>query len=229
MIQEIKRVLSKLGLYLLYSFLNKSEVEVSVRSVGNEEFFLEGDKFIGKSMLLRESLRNFGYSIGGFYVDRLKDETDEIVGFVLKDAKELFNPEKTDEIIKEHCFLRMDNGKRRRNLAVFEHFGKQLLRDASHSQSDIILLDEIGGIELLVPSFTAELMKLTAQPRKILGVFKSDKNYQRQRQNSQKKLDIAEQREKLRTQICLNNGEIIELTEENRTQCEKKVQDFLRQ
>ncbi|MBP2097934.1 nucleoside-triphosphatase [Enterococcus rivorum] len=194
-----------------------------------EKFFFEGDKFIGKSTLLKKCLRYSDYSISGFYVDRLLNEKAEITGFVLRDAKALFKTEFGQEDCKEHCFLKIENGQRIRNLAVFEHFGTQLLQEAQSNKSEIVLLDEIGGMELLIPNFTGELMELMTQRRKILGVFKSDKNYQRQRRNSLEKLNINDQRQKLREQIYLHNGDILELTEKNRNQCEKKLQDFLMQ
>lgn len=193
-----------------------------------KNFFLEGDKFVGKSTLLQEAIRAAGKSISGFYVKRRIDEQGQIVGFELRAAKELLQKEANLEPIDEHCFIQTENGKRTRNLQVFETWGKFLLEEAKTNSADLILLDEIGGIELLSQSFTNELLTTIQQPQKIVGVFKSDVNYQRQKKHTIEKLEIGRQRAQLKQTILKNEGQILALNEYNFAEIKKQLSEFLK-
>ncbi|OTN89975.1 hypothetical protein A5819_002473 [Enterococcus sp. 7E2_DIV0204] len=193
-----------------------------------KNFFLEGDKFVGKSTLLQEVIRATGKSISGFYVKRRIGEQGQIVGFELRAAKELLQKEANLEPIDEHCFIQTENGKRTRNLQVFETWGKFLLEEAKTYSADLILLDEIGGIELLSQSFTNELLTMIQQPQKIVGVFKSDVNYQRQKKHTIEKLEIGRQRAQLKQTILKNEGQILALNEHNFAEIKMQLSEFLK-
>lgn len=192
-----------------------------------EKIFLEGDSFIGKSTLLRKCLEKEDISVAGFYVERRLNSMKEIIGFELKNVKELMW-KKTSFPIDSNCFIWSEKGKKIRRLEVFETFGVQLLEEAINSSTDIILLDEIGGIELLSARFYQNLLALIQQPRKIIGVYKSENNYQRQKKMAVEKFNIDVQREHLRNQICQNKGKIVELTEENSVYVENMLSQILK-
>lgn len=193
-----------------------------------KNLFLEGDKFIGKSTLLKEVILATGRSVSGFYVERRINNLGQIVGFELRSAKEWLqqNPDRTP--IDDHCFIQTKDGRRTRNLQVFETFGKALLEEAKSRSADIILLDEIGGIELLSKSFTDELLVTIEQPKKIMGVFKSEANYQRQKRHTLEKVEIDQQRMQLRQEIIENDGQILPLTEEIVEESKKRLIEFLK-
>lgn len=191
------------------------------------KFFLEGDKFIGKSTLLKEMIVEANLSIGGFYVRRSIDEQGQIVGFELRAAKELLEDKSTLKEVPDHCFIQTENGKRTRNLKVFETFGLDLLREAKTGVAEIILLDEVGGVELLAKNFTQELLTVMQYPRKILGVFKSEVNYQRQKQHTKDQLEVGQQRAIVRQEICKNKGQIVTLNNDNFQLVQKQLIDFL--
>lgn len=193
-----------------------------------KNFFLEGDKFVGKSTLLQEVIRAAGKSISGFYVKRRMDEQGQIVGFELRAAKELLQKEANLEPIDEHCFIQTESGKRIRNLQVFETWGMALLEEAKTNPTDFILLDEIGGIELLSQKFTNELLTTLQQPQKIVGVFKSDINYQRQKKHTVEALEIGRQRAQLKQTILKNEGQILALNEHNFAEIKKQLSEFLK-
>ncbi|MFD1899319.1 nucleoside-triphosphatase [Enterococcus termitis] len=190
-----------------------------------KQLFLEGDKFIGKSTLLQTVLKEMALPVSGFYVERRRDEQKRIIGFELKPASELLLSEKSSAVA-DHCFIQMKQGKRSRNLTVFETYGCSLLQEARRSKQ-VILLDEIGGVELLSKSFMKELYLTLNQPQKIIGVFKSDKNYQRQKQHTLESLDIDEQRETLKEAINVADGQIRTLTEQNHQMVEAELRHFL--
>lgn len=145
----------------------------------------------------------------------------------MKAASELSVSTNSLENVDHHCFIQTKDGKRSRNLAVFEEFGCELLRKARQS-GQIILLDEIGGVELLSDRFTKELHTTIQQVPKILGVFKSEKNYQRQKQHTVEKLEISHQRESLKQEIFKADGEIIPFTHENQDSLETRLRLFLK-
>lgn len=154
--------------------------------------FLEGPKMLGKSTLLREQLLIGDYHVGGFYVQRLLSETDEVMGFQLRAANLLLPLTSSYHWSEDHCFLRRKDGQMVADLAVFEEFGQQLLEQALNQSYDVVLLDEIGGLELQVKGFYRSLTQLLKSTKKIVGVYKSAENYQELAHQQQ--LQIAPQR-----------------------------------
>ncbi|EOH98845.1 hypothetical protein UAY_02114 [Enterococcus moraviensis ATCC BAA-383] len=189
-------------------------------------FFLEGNKFIGKSTLLREAIRATNSSVSGFYVERNVNSKGQIIGFELRDAKELIQekPNKTPNL--DHLFIQTKNGKQTRNLNVFDTFGKRLVEEAKNSQADVILLDEIGGIELLSKPFTTALSLLIQQPRKVIGVYKSESNYQKQ--HMRQSFEVEHQRKVLRQTILKDEGQLVALNRENYFSVKKQLIEFLK-
>ena len=191
-----------------------------------KNFFLEGDKFVGKSTLIQQVIKDMKIPVDGFYVNRMINEQQEIVGFELRSASELSLVQNEISERKEHCFIVNKNGEKRRDLTVFDGFGRKLLSKASISEN-IILLDEIGGVELLSDSFAEDLYQIFKLPKKIIGVFKSEKNYQNQKLHTSKKLEITQKREHLKKVILESDGEIMTLTQKNRQLIQEKLRYFL--
>lgn len=185
-------------------------------------FFLQGEKFIGKSTLLQEALKEHK-NLTGFYVERIIDETGEILAFELRDAREIVD--KSFKQIKTINQFIVKKPQPARNLEVFENFGCQLLEQARKA-SGPILLDEIGGIELLAPEFTKSLMTLLKENRPILGVLKSEDNYQNQKKNSKQPLNIDVERELLQNEI-LKYGQVRTLDRMIYQEIKSKLQRFL--
>ncbi|MTD38114.1 hypothetical protein GIX45_05585 [Erwinia sp. CPCC 100877] len=188
-------------------------------------FFLEGERFGGKSTLLQQCIREANLTVNGFYVKRIIED-GAIQGFELRDARELLGQRSITK--KEQWFIKEIDGKRRRNLTVFEDFGCTLLKEARTATCDLLLLDEIGGIELLVPTFTKELIQTLKRPIKIVGVFKSEKNYRHQKAHIREDFNLAEQRAIVRKQLEAD-GQILELTQDNYFLIEKQLRAFLKQ
>lgn len=189
-------------------------------------FFLEGDRFVGKSTLIKQKVLASNQTASGFHVLRRMTETREITGFELRSVTDWFDDEKAFQLKDEHLFLSFDSGKKIRDLTVFDQFGIELLTQAAACETELIILDEIGGIELLVDDFTELLFSLLKQPRKIIGVFKSEANYQRQKRNSPFALAVEERRNELR-QLLLERGEIVQMTTENHECTAQKLEHFL--
>ena len=191
--------------------------------------FLEGDKFVGKSTLIKEVLQGYERHPAGFYVERRRNENQEVIAYELCAAASLYDAQIREEVVGEerNYFLTTDGNKRSRNLDVFQEMGVSLLRQALAAPEDqIVLLDEIGGVELLCESFTETLFQLLQRPGKVIGVFKSERNYQQQRRNSTQPLAIVHQRAKLIHQLY-NTGDLITMTPSNRDEMKQRLVDFL--
>lgn len=191
-----------------------------------KNFFLEGDKFVGKSLLIQQLLKEMKIPVSGFYVQRIMDQQKKTVTFELRAASELSLIKNKISTKKEHCFIANKEGEQKRNLSVFTGFGCTLLQEASASEK-MILLDEIGGIELLSDSFSENLYAIFKQPKKIIGVFKSEKNYQNQRINSLEKIKISQQRQRLKDAIVASDGDIITMNQFNHQEIADKIRHFL--
>ncbi len=170
-VHTIDRVFQVSGLWVAF-------IKIDRKADGVMKFFLEGPKLIGKSTLLREQLLKTDYRVGGFYVQRLLSENDQVMGFQLRSAESLLLKTSSYEWTEEACFLRRVNGQMVPDLKVFETVGRHLLEQAVNQSFDVILLDEIGGLELQVPDFYRPLLQLLNSSQKIIGVYKSFENYQ---------------------------------------------------
>ncbi len=138
--------------------------------------FLQGDSQIGKSTLLARNLKPYLQYTGGFFVQRLT-ESGAPRGFCLCAVSDPL-PELTVplESAAGTVFMRhLPEG-----TCLFpEVFGRQgaaLLSEAALKGKRLILLDEIGGIELLQPEFHRALYRVLESGMPCIGVIKSPRN-----------------------------------------------------
>ena len=117
--------------------------------------FLTGPIGCGKSTAISQALGEKLPTLGGFLTRRYREP---YLHFTLEspDGKQ------------QETFLDFATGKPRLNISAFETLGIQLL------QGDILLLDEIGGIELLCPEFLHALETLLDKQIPIIGVMKGE-------------------------------------------------------
>ena len=115
--------------------------------------FLTGPIGCGKSTAIQRALGKKLPFCGGFLTRRYREP---YLHFTL---------ESPDGSRKE-TFLDFSHGKPRLNSAVFATLGPELL------QGEILLLDEIGGVELLCPEFITGLETVLESDIPILGVIK---------------------------------------------------------
>ncbi|NLF46726.1 MAG: hypothetical protein GX578_00235 [Clostridiales bacterium] len=134
-----------------------------------KHLFLEGQIRTGKSTLLRDCLRPYRDNIGGFCSQRLIDENGEAFAYRITDAG-ILDVEASYSPYLEHIFaIRSDKGAQK-DMEVFEKCGVKLLKEAR--KKNLILLDEIGGSELLVPAFRDELYNVLGGDIPCIGVIK---------------------------------------------------------
>lgn len=117
--------------------------------------FLTGPMGCGKSTAIAQALGDKLQNAGGFLTRR--NGTDRLY----------FTLESPDGSPKE-IFLDFTGGMPRLDLGVFEKLGAKLLI------GDYLVLDEIGGAELLSPDFMAALEQALNSEVPILGVLKAE-------------------------------------------------------
>lgn len=122
--------------------------------------FLTGPIGCGKSTALRAALGEALPRCGGFLTRRYPQPHLH------------FTLERPDGALSE-TFLDFSSGKPRLELSVFSGLGVELLRPGTGAGgTDALVLDEIGGIELLNADFTAVLEEVLESGVPILGVLK---------------------------------------------------------
>ena len=115
--------------------------------------FLTGSIGCGKSTAITVALGEKITQCGGFLTRRYREPNLH------------FRLESPDGQHSE-TFLDFSDGKPRLNMDVFSQSGVSLLR------GDILVLDEIGGIELLCPEFAAALEQVLRADIPVIGVLK---------------------------------------------------------
>lgn len=120
-----------------------------------KHLFITGPIQVGKSTMLMEALAPYREYVGGFVSQRLIDDNGNTRGFRLADYDESpslrapFDPSLPD------IFLRLGDNITS-DLSIFETKGIEIIRKTKETKK-ILLLDEIGGIELRSRVFTEAL------------------------------------------------------------------------
>ena len=142
--------------------------------MGATSLFLEGPIGIGKTSLLMRCMGVLRMTAGGFIVRRLLTEDGRVRGFSLaspgaSDKVSLPFSRDASNIFIEHS----DSGSVRRP-EVLEEGMLSLLAGAE--KRSLVVLDEIGGVELLIPRVMARLCEVLDSGTPCAGVFKSREN-----------------------------------------------------
>lgn len=130
--------------------------------------FLEGPVRTGKSTLIRQCITPWLSQMGGFSCQRMW-ENGSPCGYRLTAACEIALDAPFDSQAPGLFLWHREHGTEKYP-QVFETLGIQLLEEAKNSS--LILLDEIGGIELRVPVFRQKLYEILTGPVPCIGVLK---------------------------------------------------------
>lgn len=137
-----------------------------------KHLFLEADSGAGKSTLIRKIIAPYINQVGGFTSQRLQNKNDETIAFRIVPAHDLRlatpyedTPESIFRIITEDV----------RGLNKPEIFESEGLKYLTNNQDKkLILLDEIGGIELRNDAFRDKLHEVLAGDIPCIGVIKQN-------------------------------------------------------
>ena len=127
-----------------------------------KNLFLTGPVGCGKSTSIASALADKLAGAGGFLTVRQKDDTGRAVAYWLQ------RPDGSDrQIIIDYSARPYTM-----HMEVFEGFAAALLDEAK--RYDYVILDEIGGFEVLSDAFMAALMSLLESDIPCIGVMKPE-------------------------------------------------------
>lgn len=185
--------------------------------------FLEGDRGIGKSTLLRELLLPHAPLLAGFAVQRLFADGKQ-QGFRAVPLAEGY-PLPCGEWCEGLAGVFIRNG--RTDLRELAQVISTALAAARQADCRMILLDEIGGIELAAPAIMGALNEILALGKPCIGVLKSADNLRHIAEAAG--LDVARTvglRAAL-AQSLVQNGQVLTVRQETHDDACAAVQAFL--
>lgn len=183
-------------------------------------YFLQGESGIGKSYLIQEVLAEYSSVLEGFTVQRLYLDVD-FMGFracVFHGQFEgqigEYQPNQSDIFISP----------KGRDLSVLEDAILQVEDRCQKPSCEIVVLDEIGGIELVSPRFMKALYSILNSGKFCVGVLKSRSNLNRTLKNHGTDKDYLIRYEQL-VQYITENGQLDTMTEDNREEMEHSLRN----
>lgn len=123
---------------------------------------LTGKPGVGKTTLLRKAIDPFLDKVGGFYTYELR-EGGKRVGFVVK---ALNGPERLMAHIDFKDVPKV--GKYGVSVKAFEEVALAAVKEALE-EKELVLIDEIGKMELLSSSFRELVLEILRSPKHLLG------------------------------------------------------------
>jgi nucleoside-triphosphatase len=190
--------------------------------------FLKGDSGEGKTTLLFECLKPWHRMVGGFYSQRLLNEDGMTMGFRMVPAAEEWIPAAAYKKGMTNVFIQRNENGFQKNLQFFKTDGIEILRSSAHNK--LLLLDEIGGIELFVPEFMKEVLCCIDSQVPCIGVLKSQKNLEAMRTRVPTEPDpdklLRDLEEKL---VKRSDGRILTFDREKKEHIRVEIMEFLRE
>lgn len=135
-----------------------------------KHLFLTGVSGIGKTTIIRQALGSAAGYAGGFITERVADGDGSVEGFDLYPAAAAIGHDGFDGL----RFLDLGTTPPQKDNEVFRESAAQMLREAEFYP--FVMLDEIGGFEMLIPQFRNELAQLLNSDAPIIGVIKGAEN-----------------------------------------------------
>ena len=199
--------------------------------------FLQGPSGIGKSTILRKVFTPCTASATGFVVQGLIENGENIAfrAVCLEDAypppQALYHPDLDGVFISRRRWMGfgaleqlMKQVRQKTKYVPSGRAREEVIKGSAIWPTDVckklILLDEIGGIEMSSPVFMDSLEQILSGKIPCFGVFKSRENLSRASSNlslSANYDELQEQHRRLESLICAN-GEILTVTEQNRNE-----------
>lgn len=182
--------------------------------------FLEGKSQVGKSTLIRNICKD--KEVTGVITQRLI-ENGKIVGFKIEHIDGEYPSLEVD-------YKNSDNNiflfKKEMNIEVLEKNILKLEERLKNRKKGIVILDEIGGIELKSRIFLESIINILQSDNLYIGVFKSRENLIKTLEKRGLGSEYLVYHEELK-KIIKKNGEIIELYEENIEKVKKYIEKII--
>lgn len=190
-----------------------------------KHFFLEGPIQEGKSTLIRKLIGDRLNETGGFSSQRLYGPSGKTVGFRITPASEAMSLTAPYSPELSNIFLFFDGQKTKLNPEIFTETAIRYLRESEGKK--LVLLDEIGGIELLEPEFRKALYNILEEAP-CIGVLKLEISIRLMCDNANINRDCINHHMQLRD-LLLNDyhAELMRFERSRADEVEKSIQSFL--
>lgn len=192
-----------------------------------KQLFLQGDIRVGKSYLLKQALRPHRGNAGGFYVEK-KTEEGQCVSYILRSVRK-DRLRQRSAFPPEQVFLSREDGGWKFHPEVFDGWAADLLEQEMADPPAVILLDEIGGMELACRRFTEVLYRLFDSGVPCVGVYKQQKNAMAQSSSMNTGTGYEQNRRRLVKRLVEGNGRILTLNHQNAESVREQVESFVAQ
>lgn len=185
-------------------------------------YFLQGERGIGKSFLLQQKLQAYQPYLAGFCVSRLVNQ-GSTAGYCIHNVKNGLPPlSAPDHEEAENCFIK----KGKRDVSVLERMIIQVEKDVKKEWCRLVLLDEIGGIELTSPVFMQTLTRILNSQKPCIGVWKSQANLKNTMLHQQLEETYLALHQQMQDQLR-KTGKLSVLTKETAALCSRQIDDYL--
>ena len=128
--------------------------------------FLTGKINCGKTTLINKFLADYKGRVSGYRTIRAKTHLDDFFGIYLLDINEstenMNKKNRAGDCFEDRSLICFDN--------VFNTIGVKLLE--GYSESDIVIMDEIGALEKDCTLFTDKVFEVLDSKTDVLGVIK---------------------------------------------------------
>jgi nucleoside-triphosphatase THEP1 len=190
-----------------------------------KHFFLEGPIQEGKSTLIRKLISLRLNETGGFSSQRLYGASGKTVGFRITPAAEAMNLTASYSPELSNIFLFFDGQKTNMNPEIFTETAIRYLRESEGKK--LVLLDEIGGIELLEPEFRKALYNILEEAP-CIGVLKLEISTRLMCDNANINRDCINYHMQLRDLLRNEyHAELLRFERNRADEVEKSIQSFL--
>ena len=157
-------------------------------------YLLTGRPGTGKTSLIKQAVADFEGRAGGFYTEEIRSRGTRL-GFKLVTLD-------GNEAILSHIDFdkRFRVGKYGVDIRSLEQVGVSALRRAEQ-QDDLIVVDEIGKMELLSADFRDAVLKIIGGGKRVLGTIMLDSNPQADAIKCQPQVNLVEVTRANRNQV----------------------------
>lgn len=189
----------------------------------NIYLFLEGPPRIGKSTLIRKNLLPYAASVAGMVVQRLY-ENGSICGYracLAEGCLPSLEAEYTDDFPGVFLYRGKSHPK------ILDQMISRALALCEKSSCKLILLDEIGGVELSSEIFRKSFHRILSIGKPCIGVVKSRENLT----NTLKKLNFSDElleESKLLHSRIRDGGEVLLVNRNNLKKTDQCIKLFIR-
>lgn len=190
--------------------------------------FVKGNSGVGKTTMILRCIQPFQKEIGGFFTQRIVGLHGETLGFTLVSAEEVLEPTRIYSKDIENVFIRKENDGWKKDTTVFVEKGIQILESAIKAKKQLLIMDEIGGVELKEKEFRIQLDKVLGGEIPCLGVLKNERNYESMKTRVFLDSELDYIRMQLEEDIKVKyQGTILNYSKGNSYELENRIRTFI--